>query len=239
MENSIYLGLSRQMTLKTNMEIVANNVANLNTPGFRAQNLLFHEFISDPRGADDPMSFVYDDGQYEITDPGSLSFTGNPLDLAVVGPGFIGVIGPGGQPTFTRAGNFQKAADGTLLTSAGYEVSGSGGGRITIPGDSTEINIDEKGFVSNQNGVVGQIKIVEFDNTQELEPIGNNLYRTDAREVPAMETRVKQGQLEGSNVKAVVEMTRMIDTLRSFQSVQNVLQSENERLRTAIQKLTE
>lgn len=238
MENSIYLGLSKQMVLSTNMNIIANNVANVNTPGYRAQNLVFDEFISDPRGSDDPLSFVVDKKQYQNTKPGSFSFTGNPLDMALQGPGFIGIQAPGGTLGYTRAGNFQKAADGTLVTAAGYPVADKGGSSISIPEDSTDISIDEKGVVSNQDGEIGQIMIAEFENLQTLDPMGSNLYTTKAPPLPADNTRVKQGQIEGSNVEPVIEMTRMIDTLRSYQSVQHLLQSENERLRTAIQRLT-
>lgn len=239
MENSIYLGLSRQMTLQTNMEIVANNVANINTPGFRGQNLLFAEYISDPKGADDPLSFVYDEGHYEITDPGPVHLTGNTLDVALAGPGFMGVQAPGGETAYTRAGSFQRSPDGTLITSAGFPVAGEGGGTITIPEGSTDINIDKNGTVSTEDGQVGRIMIVEFENTQDLEAIGNNLYKTDSPARPAENTTLLQGQLEGSNVKPVIEITRMIDTLRSFQSVQQILQTENERLRTAIRQLTQ
>jgi flagellar basal-body rod protein FlgF len=80
--------------------------------------------------------------------------------------------------------------------------------------------------------------MVEFANVQELEAVGNNLYRTDAAPQPAAESRMKQGHLEGSNVNSITEMTKMIETLRTYQSVQNVLKTENERLRGAIQKLT-
>ncbi len=238
MENSIYLGLSRQMTLRTNMDIIANNVANTNTPGFRAQNLVFEEFISDPRGADDAMSFVQDQSQYQLTDPGPVKVTGNALDVALIGPGYMGVQAPDGQVAYSRAGHLQMSADGTLVTSAGLPVADAGGATITVPASSTEIKIDDQGFVSNQDGQVGQIMIVEVENVQALEPIGNGLYKTDAATTPATETTMKQGQLEGSNVKAVIEMTRMIETLRSYQSIQQVLQTENDRLRGAIQKLT-
>ena len=93
------------MVLRNNMGIIANNVANMNTPGYRGQNLMFQEYLSEPRGHDDALSFVYDSGQYQITDPGPLAQTNNPLDVALVGPGFIGVNGPGDQPSYTRAGN--------------------------------------------------------------------------------------------------------------------------------------
>ena len=238
MENSIYLGLSRQMTLRTNMDIIANNVANMNTPGYRAQNLVFREFLSDPRGTDDELSFVYDEQQYQVTDPGPIKVTGNALDVAMLGPGYFGVQAPDGEVAYSRAGNLQMAADGTLVNAAGLPVADAGGAPIVIPEGSTEIKIDEKGFISNQDGQLGQIMIVEFENLQELEPIGNGLYKTDAATTPPTETKMKQGQLENSNVKPIIEMTRMIETLRTFQSVQKVLETENDRLRSAIQKLT-
>ncbi|MCC7305733.1 MAG: flagellar basal-body rod protein FlgF [Alphaproteobacteria bacterium] len=238
MENSIYIGLSRQVTLKNNMDVIANNVANINTPGYRAQNLLFHEFISDPKGEKEPMSFVYDEGQYSNTDPGAVQFTGNPLDVSVAGPGFISIIGPDGNIAYTRAGNFQLAADGKIVTPAGFPVASRGGAPITVPQGSTEIGIAADGTVSNQDGAIGQIGISEFANLQNLKPAGDNLYKTEDAPLPPANSTLKQAQLEGSNVKPVLEITRMIDTLRSFQSVQQVLQSENERLRTAIQRLT-
>ena len=164
MENSIYLGLSRQMTLRTNMEIIANNVANSNTSGYRAQNLVFEEFISDPRGNMDELSFVHDQSQYQITDPGPIKVTGNALDVALVGPGYMGAVAPDGQVAYTRAGELQIASDGSLVNAAGLPVAGAGGSTISIPEGSTEIKIDDNGFVSNQDGQIGQIMIVEFEN---------------------------------------------------------------------------
>ncbi|MFK7838828.1 MAG: flagellar basal-body rod protein FlgF [Bdellovibrionales bacterium] len=239
MENSIYLGLSRQVALRTNMDIIANNVANMNTTGFRGQNTLFHEFLSEPRGHDDPLSFVNDEGHYQITSPGSVRQTDSQLDIAIVGPGFISVQSPAGEVQYTRDGNFSRAADGTLITQAGFPVVTTGGGTITIPDDTMEIAIDDRGNISNQDGQLGQIGIFEFENVQQLEQQGNNLYQiVGGNAEPAQESRVRQGYLEGSNVQPVIEMTRMIDTLRDYQSVQRVIQSENDRLRSAIQKLT-
>lgn len=238
MENSIYIGLSRQVVLRNNMDIIANNVANVNTPGYRGQNLLFAEHLSDPRGGDDELSMVYDKGEYKNTLPGPVHTTGNPLDVSLEGPGFLGVVGPDGQTYYTRAGNFMMNADGALFTQAGQPVADAGGSQIVIPANSTEIEIDTKGIISNQEGQVGQLMIVEFENPQNLKPYGNNMYYTDEPGTPAIDTVVKQGSLEGSNVLAVVEVTRMIETLRDFQSMQQILQQENERLRTAIQRLT-
>ena len=239
MENSIYLGLSRQVTLRTNMDIIANNVANMNTNGYRGQNTLFQEYLSKPRGYDDPLSFVNDEGHYQITAPGPLRQTGADLDIAVVGPGFIGVQAPSGDVEYTRDGNFSMDPNGTLVTQAGFPVADIGGGTITIPPNTQNIKIDDRGNVSSDEGALGQIGIFEFENVQQLEQRGNNLYAiVNGTATPAQETRVRQGFVEGSNVKPVIEMTRMIETLREYQSVQNVMQKENERLRSAIQKLT-
>ena len=118
-------------------------------------------------------------------------------------------------------------------------MASAGGGSIIIPENSSEINIDYNGNVSNQDGQLGTIGIFEFENVQQLEQKGNNLYAIVGGDaIPATQSRVQQGSLEGSNVKPVLEMTRMIDTLRDYQSVQRVMDRENERLRSAIQKLT-
>ncbi len=237
MENSIYLGLARQVVLRNNMDIVSNNIANMNTTGFRAQNILFEEYISDPARNDDPLSFVYDYGDYQITSPGSQSQTGNPLNVALSGPGFMSVQLPNGQTAYTRDGNFQMLADGTLANSAGNPLLGAGG-PIAIPAGSTEIVIDRNGIVMNQNGQLGQLQVVEFENVQELKPMGNNLYTSEGASNPAARTKVEQGFLEGSNVNPIVEMTRMIEILREYQSTQRILDTENERLLSAVQKLT-
>lgn len=238
MENSIYLGLSRQMVLRTNMDIVSNNIANMNTTGFRGQNPVFEEYLSDPRYGTDPLSFVYDYGQYQRTSEGPMQQTGNPFHVALNGPGFMAVEQPGGGTGYTRDGNFQKRADGTLVTSSGFPVLGQGG-PITIPADATEISIDENGAISDQNGVIGQLQISEFENVQDMEPTGNNLYTTEAAPLEPVNTVARQGFLEGSNVEPVVEMTNMIEILRDYQGTQRLLQTEHERLRSAIQKLSQ
>ena len=236
MENSVYIGLSKQVVLRENMNIIANNVANLNTPGYRAQNMLFTEFIEDPRYMKEDISMVLDYGQYQKTDPGSLKETGNPLDIALVGNGFLGIQTPDGVQ-YTRAGNLTLDATGILRNARGMAVASEGGGEITVPRDAKEISIDKQGTISTEQGVVGKLMISEFDNYQNLDPAGNGLYTTTANPIPAENTAVLQGKLEGSNVQAVVEMTRMIDVSREYQAVQNMMESEHERLRTAAQRL--
>lgn len=236
MENSVYIGLSKQVVLRENMNIIANNVANVNTPGYRAQNMTFSEYIEDPRYMKEDIAMVLDYGQYQKTDPGSLKKTDNPLDIALVGNGFLGIETPSGIQ-YTRAGNLTMDADGVLRNARGLPVANEGGGEITIPTDATEIRIDKKGIISTDQGEVGQLMITEFQNYQRLNPAGNGLYDTDEAGTPAEKTSVMQGHIEGSNVEAVVEMTRMIDVLREYQAVQNMMQSEHERLRSSAQRL--
>lgn len=239
MENSIYVGLSRQVALQRHMDTISNNIANMSTPGFRGHNMVFVEYMEKMRGNPDPLSMVLDYGQYQITDPGPLKHTGNQLDIAIQGPGWIG-IQTAEDVQYTRAGNFQVDVNGTLVDGRGRPVApAGGGGTIVIPPGVTNVEISEDGFVSTPEGQVGQIMMVEFDNVQDLVPQGNGLYRTDAPANPPVQSKIKQGMLEGSNVNPITEMTRMIEVSRAFQSTHRMLQAEHERQRTMIQRMTQ
>lgn len=199
MENSLYVGLSSQVAIQDKMALIANNVANINTPGYRGQNVIFKEYVSDPPHTKEGTSLVYDFGQYQVTDPGPVKVTNSPLDVALVGPGFIGVQTPDGVQ-YTRAGNFALNANGELVTSRGYKVADQGGGTISIPQDAKAVSIDEHGVISTDTGPVSNLMVAEFNNYQKLDPQGNGLYKTDEPAIPATNTKVKQGQLEGANV---------------------------------------
>lgn len=236
MENSLYVALSRQVALGENMSIIANNIANINTPGYRGQNMIFEEYLADPKGLEEPLSMVLDYGHYQKTDAGPVSLTNNKLDAALVGPGFFGIQTPEGIQ-YSRAGNFGLNAEGTLVNALGYRVANTGGGDITIPQGAQEINIDENGAISTENGQIGQLMVVEFENEQTLDPTGNGLYRNDDGGQPAQNTKVQQGMVEGSNVQSVVEMTRMIEVSREYQAIQRMVQNEHDRQRTSIQRI--
>lgn len=237
MENAIYVGLSRSIALQREMDTVANNIANVNTPGYRAQHMMFKEYIQNPKGIAEPLSMVEDYGQYMSNKPGVAKLTGNPLDVALSGPGFLSVD-MGGETLYTRAGSMSRNVAGELVTSDGRPVLSAGGGSISVPQDSTMIVIAEDGTISNQDGAIGQLEITEFDNINTLDAVGDSLYRATIPGNAATETRVKQGMLEGSNVNAISEMTRMIDVSRAYQSTQRMLQNEHERQTNMIQKMT-
>jgi flagellar basal-body rod protein FlgF len=236
MENSLYVSLSAQVALEEKMALIANNVANINTPGYRGQNAVFKEFISDQKRMKEDVSLVFDYGQYQVTDPGPVKVTGNALDVALVGPGFLGVQTPEGVQ-YTRAGNFSLNANGELVTAQGMRVADQGGGTITIPTEARNISIAEDGTVSTEEGEVGKLMLAEFTDYQKLNPAGNGLYKTDEQPLPASETKMKQGMVEGSNVQAVVEMTRMIDVTREYQAMQRMVETEHERQQKAIQRI--
>ena len=237
MESSLYVGLSRQIVLNNAMTMVANNVANVNTAGYRTQNPMFQEYISNERYDKNDLSMVYDMGQYDTTSPGTMQLTGNPYDVALNGPGFMSIQTPSGEMQYTRAGNFTVNNNSELVTSSGYKVTGPGGDAIAIPAGSREVKITEQGEVTADGNTVGRIGVFEFDNLQELKPAGNNLYSAPNPGRPATETKMVQGSLEGSNVNAIQETTRMIEILRTYQSTMRMLQNEQERQTTAITAL--
>ena len=244
MENSVYIGLSRQMALQEQMDTISNNIANISTPGYRGNNMIFLEYMSRQRNAEkagnDSISLVHDYGQYMNTENGPLRSTGNPLDVAVQGPGFFGVQTPEGVQ-FSRAGNFQRYGAGELVTGSGQLVADEGGGTIVIPDDAIDVQIARDGTVSTDQGEIARLMVVEFGDLQKLEAQGNGLYKaTDPADQgdAAENTQVMQGMLEGSNVNAVLEMTRMIDVSRAYQATQRMLQGEHDRQRGMIQTLT-
>lgn len=239
MENSLYIALSRQVALQQRMSIVANNIANINTPGFKAEKMIFEEYLVTPEATGEQMSMVMDYGQFTVQAQGPLKLTGNPLDIGLEGDGFMMVETPEGTQ-YTRAGNFSLNANGELVTAAGYRVLNDGEGPIVIPADAREIKISHQGEISTDEGVIGKLGVVEFANMQELQPAGNGLYKApEGGATPSLDTKVLQNMLEGSNVKGVLEMTDMIEISRQYQSTQKLLQSEHERQRNVIQKLSD
>ncbi len=236
MENPIYIALSRQDALRRQMDIVAHNVANMNTAGFKAQRMLFLEHLEKPTRQDDRMSFVTDFGTLRNIDAGPLQVTDNPLDLALRGEGYFAVETLNG-PRYTRAGGFQLNADRELVDKNGLPVLNDQDQRIVIPEGAARITVQGDGQIETELGPVARLKVVTFADQQRMQELGAGLYSTEQEEVPVAAPQVTQGAIEGSNVQPVLEMTAMIDVLRAYQSTQRMLDSEHERQRTAIRQL--
>ena len=236
MSNPATIALSRQMALRNQLDIVANNIANSSTAGFQGQRILFQEFLA-KTATGERISYVQDVGTVRDTSAGPIASTGNPLDVAINGEGYFAVENDKGI-FYTRNGSFRLDADGQLITPDGSAVLGEGDVPfVFVPGE-TSIDISRDGDISTENGLIGRLQVVGFENEQAMTPVGNGLLRTNQAPIEVPDTGFVQGALENANVRPVLEITRMIEVLRSYQSVSKIVESEDERVKRAIQSLT-
>lgn len=239
-ENAQLISLSRQIGLQRQMDVVANNMANINTTGFKSEQTLFEEYVMpvarhrDFKRLDQPLSYVQDWATMHDFAAGALMQTGSELDVGLNGEGFFTVQTPGGD-RWTRAGSFQLSNTGTLVDASGNPVLGEAG-PIQFGAQEVGITIASDGTVSSSAGVKGRLRIVEFDNPQMLQREGSNLF-SGGTPAPATGTRAMQGYLERSNVSGVSEMAEMIRVTRAYESIANLTQRQDELRRTAIQRL--
>ncbi|KKC35666.1 hypothetical protein WH87_15650 [Devosia epidermidihirudinis] len=240
MENAQLISLSRQMALQRQMDVVANNMANINTTGFKGEQLLFEEYIMPVARdrtfptMDQPLSYVQDWATIHDLGAGAVEQTGNDLDVALNGGGFFAVQTPGGE-RWTRSGAFQINGAGNLVDLNGNPVLGEGG-PIQFGPEETGIQIAADGTVSSSAGAKGKLRVVEFANPQALAREGKNLF-SGGTPVAATNTRVMQGFLERSNVSGVSEMAEMIRVSRAYESMASMTQRQDELRRSAIQRL--
>ena len=242
MENAQLIGLSRQIALQRQMDVIANNLANINTTGFKAEAMLFEEFAMpvardrDFAGDDQKLSFAQDWATVHDFTAGGVTTTGNSLDVALQGDGFLVVDTPGGE-RYTRSGALQIDAAGQLVDISGNPVLGLDGPLLFQP-DESEITILPDGTIRTSNGARGKLQVVGFEQPQALAREGSNYFSGTGAQ-PAVETIVVQGALETSNVSGVNAMAEMIRVNRAYQSLATVMQQQSELSRTAIQRLGE
>lgn len=253
MNEGVYIALSGAKLQELRLETVANNLANANTNGFKADRVTSGSFRfeldralveAERAGGNvaEEYPYTYFNGIYSKTkevgtdfSQGDHKFTGNPLNISLDGPGFIAVDTPDGI-RYTRHGIFDLTRDGDLITTAGYKVRGSG---LTGLGGGL-IDFDEKGNVFLDSKQMGQIEIVEFDEPKILEKQGDNLYVPKINNVPAKKpenTIVKQGFLEMANIKVIEEMVNLIELNRLYETYQKSITSIDESTKTLIEKV--
>lgn len=229
MDNGIYIALSRQMGLFRNMEAVANNIANADTGGYQAEKMMFDDFLV--KGGEGPkMAFTNDVSTYHDTRNGPVKVTGNPLDVAISGPGYFAVQTPLGE-RYTRAGSFHIDANGTLVNVDGNPVLDDGGQPIVFEQEDQNVVIGELGNIKVDGEERANLQVVEFDNPQMLERINSTMFKADIAPQPAAQSRVLNGVLEGSNVEAVKELTRMIEVNRAVGSTQKLIDAQYDMIR--------
>ncbi len=236
MENSLTIALSRQSVLTRQMDVIATNLANLGTAGFKAENMIFTELLE--KTADgEVLSLVHDVSFVRDLSEGPMVGTQSPLDLAIHGEGYF-VVGTPDGPRYTRHGVFQLDERGYIVTTDGSPLLNSGSAPITVPLDTSNITITRDGTISADAQEIGKIQLVTFENPQALSKIGKGLYKAIGQTPTAdPDSKILQGMVENSNVKGVIEMTRMIDTVRSYQAAAKLADTEHQRILDAIEAL--
>jgi flagellar basal-body rod protein FlgF/flagellar basal-body rod protein FlgG len=247
MENLSLISLSRQVALERELDVVANNIANINTTGYKSDGSMFEEYLSSAArdGSSKPISYVRDRGVWHDMSQGPVEHTGNQLDVAIDGQGFLAVQTPGGV-RYTRNGALQINATGQLVTSDGYQVMGDGGPIALQPTDH-QVSISRDGTISvregtsNVDSLRGKLKLVSIDNPGQLQKAGSSTFNfTGNGEPPASTTAgLIQGAVEKSNVRGVVEMSRMIEITRTYTQIASLLQQESDQGQQTIDKLSD
>jgi flagellar basal-body rod protein FlgG len=258
MNDALYIAATGMQAQQLNVDTIANNLANVNTAGFKRGRVSFTDLMSGasglvpPGGGADPTtsgplapaarvgSGVGISAVSKSFDRGEVKDTGSALDLAIIGDGFLEVSMPDGTRAFTRGGSLTVTADGLLATASGHPLEP----RISVPADATGMTIDAKGEVwiqvPGQARPVhaGQLELVRFASPGALLADGNNLYRaTEASGEPVAADpgedgtgTIAQGSLEGSNVKVLEEMVSLIVAQRAYEASVKVVQASDEML---------
>jgi len=252
MENMLLIGLSRQVALERQMDVVSNNIANLNTNGYKSDGSLFEEFIAPGAreggfsGKDTSVRFVSDRGIWHDMQAGAMQQTGNPLDVALNGEGFFTVATPAG-PRYTRNGAFQINNQGQLVNVEGAVVQGENGPIVFQPSDRNiiiskdgRVTVNEGAGVKTE-GFRGKLRVVRFARAQDLLKEGGSNFSAPAgvQPQPATGYGVHQATLEKSNVNGIIEMTRMIEITRTYTQISSILQQQGDMRKSALNQLAE
>jgi flagellar basal-body rod protein FlgF len=224
------------------LDMLANNIANASAPGFKADREYFGLYLSSeaadsPAGTTPPVLPVIE-RQWTDFAQGSITPTGNPLDLALSGKGFFVANSPSG-PIFTRDGSFRISKQGELETMEGYLVQGQNGKPIQLD-NSKPVDISPDGMVRQDGQDIGQISLVDFPDQTALAKRGNNYFRLDVSTVqpaPATNAQIQQGRLEAANSQPAESAVRLVNIMRQFESLQRAMTIGNEMNRQAVQEV--
>ena len=234
MSNAIYAALARQSGLMTEMQVVANNLANSSTTGYKSDRAIFAEFVAGTRNNLADLSMGTLAGHEFDLEQGGLRFTNGTFDLAIQGEGYFLIETPQGE-RLTRAGHFQLNAEAELITDTGYRVLNAGGGAIQIPEEATHVSIAGDGTISFDGQIIDQVGVVQPEG--QLSRAGDAMFAAEEGFQPIEEPRVVQGALEQSNVSPVLEIARMIEVQRAYEAGQALIEREDDRIAKFISTL--
>ena len=242
MENSFLVSLSQQMATNRAMEVVANNLANASTPAFKRESVEFEQYMvpvpaTEAEGSGTVnVSFVLDRGVARDLSEGRFDRTDSTLDVALNSGNYFVVQTPNGE-RYTRNGHFKLDQQGQVVTDDGYQVQ-SDGGAITLQPQDGDLTVGPDGTLSTNLQRLGKLKIVSFTNERLLKKAGTSLYDAGGQTAQTSTTaRVHQGMMERSNVEPVIEITRMIEIMRAYQTSADLTKSGEDLLKQAIEKL--
>ncbi|MBW4974472.1 flagellar hook-basal body complex protein [Roseovarius mucosus] len=235
MESAGYTTLTRQSGLLRELQVVANNIANAATTGYRQEGLIFSEFVKRTEGGPS-LSMARGNVRMTSTLQGPLTPTGGMLDLAIEGDGFFLIETPAGE-RLTRAGSFTLSAQGDLVTPDGFRVLDAGGAPVFIPPDATSIGLSPDGTLSDNGRPLAQIGLVRpIDRVGMIREDGV-MFHADGGFEPVEEGVIHQGFLEGANVDPIGQVARMIEVQRAYEMGQSFLDTEHERVTSALDSL--
>ncbi len=235
MEAATYTALARQTGLMREMQIIANNMANSSTTGFRQEGIIFSEYVMESNQGDYvamPASRIGN----SLYAQGEFKHTGGALDLAIEGDGFFLIETPEGE-RLSRAGSFSATAAGELVTHDGYPVLDTGGAPVFLPGNVMDLQVAADGTVSADGQPVGQIGVFAPVDQARMVREGGVVFRADEGWDPVENPMIKQGYVEDSNVNQVLQIARMIEVQRAYETGQKFLEREDERIRSAVKTI--
>jgi flagellar basal-body rod protein FlgF len=234
MDAAGYTTLTRQSGLMREMQVVANNIANISTTGFRREGVVFEEYIAK---VDDGPSLSMASGDARVIDlnQAGVSQTGGTFDFAIQGDGFFQVQTPDG-PRLTRAGSFTPSATGELVTNEGYRLLDEGGTSITIPPGTAKIAVAQDGTVSSNGAPMAKIGLWQPTDPLTLQHQAGTLFSANSVQ-PSTGGTIMQGYLEDSNVQPVQEIARMIEVQRAYELGQSFMDQEDKRMRGVVDTL--
>ncbi|EDM73065.1 flagellar basal-body rod protein FlgF, putative [Roseobacter sp. AzwK-3b] len=235
MENTGYTTLTRQSGLLREIQVIANNIANAATTGYREESLIFAEYVK--RVENGPSISMATPSARSISSlQGGLQPTGGTLDFAIEGDGFFLIEAADGN-RLTRAGSFSLSAAGELATHDGHRVLDAGGAPVFLPPNATDLRVAADGTISAEGRLIGQIGLVRPLDPNDLIREGGTLFRTDVGTKPVEGSRILQGFLEGSNVDPIAQVARMVEVQRAYEMGQSFLENENTRIRETLKTM--
>jgi flagellar basal-body rod protein FlgF len=224
------------MNQRKHLSIISNNVANVNTHGYKKMEMDFSSLLSKKNGTEVAVFAQHKPLRIDLSS-GNLSHTQNPLDMALQGDGMF-AVNAGGDIEYTRNGHFLLDGEGNLITEQGYQVLDGNLAAITIPADATQLNVTREGTITTENGPLVDIGVFNFAEDAKIENVGQGRYRSDQAGILSENPQVLQGMLEDANVQAVEETVRLTELMRSYQSASNLVNRVEEVEERAIRDLS-